>query len=186
LIKLINDSLTEPVAFYFIALENSSRKFSITYEPEEATRYQLVIDSGLVHTRSGIPNKVFDEVFKTQKTDYYGTAIIELSGIEGQSILQILQHSNNETIVAEQRVEPDTKTITFGYLRPASYRLKLIEDLNGNGQWDTGKLDGRQQPEPVYYYPNVLNVKSNWEIKENWVIEPGKFKAKAYEEAKKE
>ncbi|MBN2807646.1 MAG: Ig-like domain-containing protein [Prolixibacteraceae bacterium] len=183
--KLLNDSVKEPVSFSFKVLENSNRKYIISYEPEEATRYQLVIDSGLVQTRSGIPNKVFDEVFKTQKADYYGTAIIDISGIEGQAILQLLQHSNNETIVAEQKVEPGTKTITFAYLRPASYRLKLIEDLNGNGRWDTGNLDQRQQPEPVYYYQNVLNVKSNWEIKENWMIESGKISVKAYEETKK-
>lgn len=184
--KVINDSVSEPVNFRFENDQNSIRKYSISYEPVEATRYRLVIDSGIVHTRTGIPNELFDEDFKTQKADYYGTSIVELSGIEGHAILQILQHSNNETIVAQQRVEPGTKTTTFGYLRPASYRLKLIEDLNGNGVWDTGKLDGRQQPEPVYYYPNILNVKSNWEVKETWDITPGKITVKAYEDAKKE
>lgn len=186
LLKLVNDSVSETVPFKFEKVENSLRKYQITYEPEEATRYQLMIDSGLVHTRTGIPNERFDEVFKTQKADYYGTAIIELSGIEGPAIIQILQHSNNENIVMEQKLAPGTKNVIFGYLRPASYRLKLMEDLNGNGKWDTGNLKNRQQAEPVYYYPNILTVKSNWEIKEHWEIKQGSISVKTYEDAKKD
>ena len=46
--------------------------------------------------------------------------------------------------------------------------MRLFEDLNGNGEWDTGDYDAQLQPEPVYYYPEALILKAQWEITQNW------------------
>ena len=47
--------------------------------------------------------------------------------------------------------------------------LRIPEDMNGNGVWDTGSVVERRQPERVEMYVNskdeqVINTKANWEI----------------------
>ena len=178
LVVVVNDTVSEKVNFKWNAFENSKRKFQIVYQPAEATKYKLTIDSAVVKTLSGIPNQAFESVFKTQKADYYGTAQFEVTGIDQSVKIQLLQNSANENVIKEMLIEPSQKNITFNYLKPAKYKVKLFIDRNGNGKWDTGNLTKRLQPEPVYYFPKIINVKSNWEIKENWVIQPGTIQIK--------
>ncbi|MFA9390561.1 MAG: Ig-like domain-containing protein [Prolixibacteraceae bacterium] len=170
LMLVVNDSVSERVAYQMEPLPDSQRKYQISYEPLEARKYTLKIDSAVVKTKAGITNLAFESAFKTQKADYYGTAVFELSGITSPSKLQLLQNSDKEGVVKEMIVQPEQKTATFDYLKPNKYRVKLIVDQNNNGKWDTGNLSEQKQPEPVFYFSKVINIKSNWELKESWPI----------------
>lgn len=185
LVVVVNDSISEKVNFKWSALENSKRKYQIVYQPKEATVYKLTIDSAVVKTLSGIPNQAYESVFKTQKIDYYGTAQFEVTGIDQTAKIQLLQNSATENVISEMLIEPGQKNITFKYLKPNKYKVKLIVDINGNGKWDTGNLAEKLPPEPVYYFPKIIIVKSNWEIKENWIIQPGVYKPKDLQDDEK-
>ena len=50
------------------------------------------------------------------------------------------------------------------------YRLKVIYDLNGDGKWTTGDFDKGRQPEPVSYYPGEIDLKTGWEVDQDWDI----------------
>ena len=43
-------------------------------------------------------------------------------------------------------------------------------DTNGNGVWDTGNYAEKRQPEMVYYYPMVLELKANFDLTQEWDI----------------
>lgn len=58
----------------------------------------------------------------------------------------------------------------FYFLNPGKYGARLINDTNGNGEWDTGDYAKGQQPEAVYYYPNILEYKALWDTTQNWDI----------------
>jgi len=61
--------------------------------------------------------------------------------------------------------------LVFDYLAPKKYRFKAIVDSNRNGKWDTGHYLGRNQPEKVFYYPGVTDVRSNWDVEISWRVE---------------
>ena len=47
-------------------------------------------------------------------------------------------------------------------------RLRIVEDSNGNGRWDTGNLVERRQPERSAVYASsdeqeTFQIKANWE-----------------------
>ena len=46
--------------------------------------------------------------------------------------------------------------------------MRLYLDLNGDGQWTTGSWEQKRQPEPVYYFPQKIQTKSNWDFDEEW------------------
>jgi hypothetical protein len=41
--------------------------------------------------------------------------------------------------------------------------MRVIVDENGNGQWDTGDLFLKRQPEMVIPYEGTLNLKAGWD-----------------------
>ena len=52
--------------------------------------------------------------------------------------------------------------------RAGKYYVRLIEDYNGNGVYDTGDYETGLQPDLAYYYPKVINIKKNWDKEEAW------------------
>ena len=45
-----------------------------------------------------------------------------------------------------------------------------MDDTNGNGKWDTGLYADRLQPESVYYFPQMLDVRALWDMRQDWDI----------------
>ena len=58
-----------------------------------------------------------------------------------------------------KKIVTENGKITFDYLKPEKYRVKLIYDRNGNGKWDTGSYQDKYQPERVSYINEVIKVK---------------------------
>jgi hypothetical protein len=50
------------------------------------------------------------------------------------------------------------------------YTRRLIEDTNGNYKWDTGNYEKKLQPEMVYYYPQLVELKALWELEQDWNV----------------
>jgi hypothetical protein len=60
--------------------------------------------------------------------------------------------------------KPITDTIvSLSRLKPGKYIFRVVVDKNGNGQWDTGDLFEKIQPEEVIPYPTPADLKANWE-----------------------
>jgi hypothetical protein len=139
----------------------------------ESTKYKLEIDSASVYSLTGIPNNELKTTFKTQKSDFYGTIILEIQGYEGNGIVYLLKNSDKEEVLDTVHFTGKEKTLTFHFLKPEKYRVKLLDDRDGNGEWTTGSLLDRRQPERVYYFPKIVKVRSNWESKDSWTIDRG-------------
>jgi len=187
--EIINDSTQQAVNFELQTLKGSKRKFQLLVSLVENTKYQLTIDSAIVKTISGKPNAALKTKFSTQKADYYGSIILSLSGIQGKGkvlLVKFNEKSDKEDIITELSVEKPQQNVVFDFLKPEKYILKFVSDLNNNGKWDTGNLSTNRQPEPVSYFQKVINVKSNWEIKENWELITGPIKAKKIVDESKE
>lgn len=148
---------------------NSIRKFFIEHHWDENSSYMLQIDSAAARNIYGHPSKKVEQKFKTQKEDYYGKIYLTISGLTGPAIVQLLANDKDERVLQKIQILSNGK-IEFPYLKPEKYKIRLIIDSNKNGKWDTGYLAGNVQPEEVVYYPKVIKVRSNFEIKEDWTI----------------
>ena len=62
-------------------------------------------------------------------------------------------------MVRRRRVE-EGGYADFYYLNPGKYSARLINDRNGNGEWDTGNFEKGVQPEEVYYYNQIFRAES--------------------------
>ncbi len=67
-----------------------------------------------------------------------------------------------------RQVSSDTGEITFEYVKPGDYYLRIFADANDNGVWDTGEYAKDLQAETVYYYPEKIECKARWTFERNW------------------
>lgn len=54
------------------------------------------------------------------------------------------------------------------------------------GVWDTGNYEEKRQPEEVYYFPKVWEMKANFEFEETWDIHAVPLDKQKLDEIKKQ
>jgi hypothetical protein len=77
-------------------------------------------------------------------------------------ILEIMNGNAKELERKFTATEASTKLV-FKDMPAATYSLKLIEDLNANGLWDTGSYFDHRQPELIFT-KKLEPLRANWEL----------------------
>lgn len=134
------------------------------WQPE--TKYMLEVDSAAIFDIFGKTNDKQSISFQTLSLDQYSTLIVKLEPYYENVIIQIL--SDKDAVVRELPALPEGTR--FEYLKPTSYYLRAYIDANYDGKWTTGDWSLRQQPEPIFYFPQKLTLRANWEFEEAWDI----------------
>lgn len=162
------DTLWQPAPFLLVEDSVMPRTYQILAQWEPEKEYQLTIDSAAIKGLYGLHTNKVQQSMKVKKLDEYGTLLLNVVGAASHSIVELLDNSGKVL-----RREPVTKegTADFYFLNPgAKYYVRLLEDRNGNGVWDTGNYALGIQPEEVYYFPKVWEMKANFEFEETWNI----------------
>lgn len=147
------------------------RTYRIAFPWEAETSYLLEIDSAACTNIYGVASQKVKKQFTTQKEDYYGRIILNLTAAEENVIAQLLDNSKEEKVLRTIAARGE-KQVTFDYLSPAKYKVRVFFDRNGNGQWDPGVFASRLQPERVAYLPEIVKVRSNWDNQYQWDLKP--------------
>ena len=163
------DTVEESVELRIIQDSTSLRKFIIDYPWEFEGEYRLEIDSAAAKTYSGSPSNSLNQEFTIQKEDYYAKIVLNISNLPETCLVQLLKNTEDEEVIREYAVKSDGE-LEIPYLKPDKYIIKLIVDRNNNGKWDPGDLKQRKQPERVVYFPKILKLRSNFEVRESWVL----------------
>lgn len=102
--------------------------------------------------------------FRTKSLEDYGD--ITLSIVNPKSTTVIIQLTDTKDNTISEQIVTTTETISFNYLNPKEYKIRIIYDANKNGKWDTGNYLKRQKAEKVEYFPEIQTVRSNWSLNE--------------------
>ncbi|MBZ0242546.1 MAG: hypothetical protein K8F24_04965, partial [Bacteroidales bacterium] len=116
---------------------------------------------------SGKTNDTTQINFNVPAEDQYGHLYVDFV-VPDSSNQYIVQLMNEKEIVLKQLVLTASQRLHFPYLLPVKYLLKIIEDRNFNGRWDTGDYLKNQQPERVNYFPKEIEIRANWDVEESW------------------
>ncbi len=88
-------------------------------------------------------------------------------GPEGRLLIRLL---NARGVKAYEQAMAGPGMVRFAEITPGSYRIELVEDLNGNGKWDTGDLDAARQPERTWSFPGTVMARAGWTVEETWEV----------------
>jgi hypothetical protein len=75
--------------------------------------------------------------------------------------------------VLKQKIQVDKQTITIDSLQAGLYTLRIVSDQNNNQKWDAIDLERKVRAEPIYYYPEKIKIRPNWELSLPVNIPPG-------------
>ena len=100
--------------------------------------------------------------FKTRSLEDYGEITLDVKNTKKTPVIIQLTDLNDKTIA--QETTSVSKNISFKYLNPNRYKIRIIYDINNNGKWDTGNYLAKKQPELVEYLPEIQEVRANWQL----------------------
>lgn len=135
----------------------------------EGESYQVTINDSAFADRFGHYNDSLTMFLKVRRMSDYGTVLMNIT-TPGDSIPCIIQLLTEKEAVVREYILNGPGEVKFDYLLQGKYKLKAIHDKNMNGRWDTGDYRLGKQPEKVSYYLQGLQVRSNWDLQEEWTI----------------
>lgn len=139
-------------------------------------KYNLLIPSGVFEDITFESNDTLQSSFNILSPDKFGTITVDLiadSTLKGSYIVEILTGQGKDKAMVKRKafLKAGDKTV-FRYLTPDKYNIRVVEDADSNGEWTTGNLLKRKQPERVAIYHGSggskdIIAKENWEIVEH-------------------
>jgi len=154
------DENWENLDFKIIRDSINKRKYYIDFPLLENTEYSVTIDTNAFENNFGLTNDTIIHSFTSQEMSYYGKIILNLSNVQSQVIVQLLQ---GEDKIIQEKIITKNGLIEFPFLKTGDYDIKIIFDDNRNKKWDTGNYLKKIQPEEIIYYDKKIKVKQNWD-----------------------
>ncbi|GAB3227068.1 Ig-like domain-containing protein [Algoriphagus aestuariicola] len=96
----------------------------------------------------------------------------EIAGtIQGANPPFIVQLLNTKNEIAQEQFLEDTNSYSFKMVEPGTFKIRVIEDLNGNQRWDPSNFTQRKLAERVFYFVNTerqatLVIRSGWSLQD--------------------
>ena len=107
--------------------------------------------------------------FSAKSEKDFGNLIIDYKTTSGKEYIVSLLNANGHTIQTD--IVNDTKQIKYMHLIPGEYKIKVIEDSNKNGKWDTGNYQKNIQPEKVFFFEKPISIRGYWDLEEVFLLE---------------
>jgi hypothetical protein len=169
-IQLQNDSLTkQPLTKMKWQWNRYHNQLTVTGQATARDSIKWIIPPGAVISIEGdsLPAAIYKH--PVLKEEDYGI-------LRGKITADTATHFILELVNEELKVIRTAYSSPFTFIRvpPGKYQLRVIVDINNNRRWDTGNYRQGRQPEPIFYFPDPLQVKSNFEFDDNNFTLPSK------------
>jgi hypothetical protein len=164
-IRLIEGKDTTTPVMVFA--DSIHRKILVKNKWKEDKAYQVFIPDSVFFTFNRLTNDTSRLAFNTRAAKEFGSFLVNVTfPAPGENyILQLLTDKDD---IRDQRILHGPGKVLFDYLFPGKYKLRIIHDRNRNGHWDTGDYRIKLQPEEVFLFPKITEIRSNWDVEETW------------------
>lgn len=179
----VSDSVQQPCRFLLdttrlqaLVADSSGQPFPFV----QGKRYRCLLLPHFFTDLYGHDNDSAVCSFEVSSADRYGQLSVQVdaarwqqpAGASAADTLQfILQLLDDKGKVLTQRVLAQPQQVVFPHLLPGNYRVRAIEDADGNARWDAGDYWRRRQPERTFLFGKTIVMRANWEFNESWTIE---------------
>ncbi len=142
-------------------------RFDIPWK--EKTSYEVIIPDSVITDILGRQNDSLNYRFTTKAFEDYGLLRMKVFTSDSLNpyIIQLLDEKDK---LLKEDMIMNSAILKYNYLLPGKFKVKAIRDKNRNERWDTGDYLKNIQPEYVFYFPELIEVRANWEIEEEWEI----------------
>ena len=139
----------------------------LPFKLEEKVPYTLLIRDSVFYGYDGLVNDTIKVQFTTKsEKDYGNLAINYLPDQPGMSY--VVELLGVKDAVLQRNIITGQQTVSYNNLIPGSYKIKVVEDRNGNGRWDTGNYFKKEQPEIIFFFNKPIEIRGFWDLEETF------------------
>ena len=169
-LTMTTEEITEPqsVEFHFVQDTINRRKYQLRADWQPKAKYELMMPAGVFINIAQEQNDTIKCSYTGADPEKFAIVNIDVKSTHPKAryILQ-LTNAQGKTQKEIRNVTPGKYTMEF--VSPGDVMLRVVEDMNGNGKWDTGDMVLMRQPERTEIYKNedgleTLTTKENWEF----------------------
>ncbi len=160
------DMRTVPLALTPDTVNMRKYKLATAWNPGE--EYVITILPGALTDVAGQMNDSIIRKFTVMDPAEFARLNVTVAGKTPEStyVLQLQNESGN--MIGEIKGARSGLHV-FNYVPPGNVRISVIEDMNDNGEWDTGNMVERRQPERTEIYMHtpgnpLIEAKADWNI----------------------
>jgi hypothetical protein len=130
------------------------------------------MDENALTNLMGTKSKGYNRKFTLDKVDNYGSIAIAVS-VEDTTKSYILQWMDVKNTILRSDVIKRNTVLSYLSYPAEKYHFQVIYDTNKNGNWDTGNVKKRLQPEKILISDKEITIRPNWEMEDKFVIPKG-------------
>ncbi|MGK6350619.1 Ig-like domain-containing protein [Parapedobacter sp. DT-150] len=164
-ILLLEDSVAR-TNFQLAKDTTAQRRYILRYNWRPKRNYQLTLEEGAFTGFFADQNKELAKSFTMDETENFGDIVlhVKLPNSTHQYLVQLI---NEKMDFIYQNIPLKTSaSIPFRRFPGGKYTVRIVYDENNNGQWDTGDVYNKRQPERVWYIGKTFIIRANWEQEE--------------------
>jgi uncharacterized protein (DUF2141 family) len=151
-------------------ISKTESKIGFLFEKKYKEQYDFTMLPEAVEDIFNQKNDTIQLKFRTKALEDYGDIKLSIDNPSSRNV--IIQIINNRDETIKEKSVNSTTNISFDYLKPESYKVRIIYDDNNNGKWDTGDFLNKRQPELVEYFEEIQPVRPNWSLNAVITIKP--------------
>ena len=166
---MTSENITEPqtVKFHFVQDTINRQKYRLQTEWEPNAKYELLIPAGTFENVARESNDTLKYSYSGSNPDKFALINVKVTGTHPKA-KYIMQLTNAQGKVQKEISNVTPGKYTFEYVTPGDVMLRVVEDMNANGKWDTGDMVLMRQPERTEIFKNedgveLITTKENWE-----------------------
>ena len=167
---MTSEMVTEPqnVDFEIIPDSINRRKFLLRADWQPKAKYELMLPAGTFENIAAESNDTIKCTYTASDPAKYAIVNVKVSSTHPRAHY-ILQITNAQGKVQKELPNVTPGNYTFEYVSPGDIMIRVVEDMNANGKWDTGDMVLRRQPERTEIYKSdegveIITTKENWEF----------------------
>lgn len=141
-------------------LDSLTNTLALSFDKTESNRYTVLVLPNAITDFFGNKNDSLNYTLNTKSFENYGNVRVNLKNANYPVIVQL---TDDKGEVKAEKYSSEPEPIDFKFISPNKYYLRVVHDSNKNGVYDSGNYLKKQQPEKTSYFPDVIDVRANWD-----------------------
>ena len=156
------------VEFHFVQDTINRRKYQLKVDWMPKAKYELMMPAGVFENIARESNDTIKYSYTGADPEKFALLNINVKSTHPKA-RYILQITNAQGKVQREVRDVKAGKYVLDYITAGDIMLRVVEDMNDNGKWDTGDMVLMRQPERTEIFKNedgqeVITTKENWEF----------------------
>lgn len=164
LVAILADTTFQRVVPKIEIDSTDNRNLLIQYPFKAKTPYQLKFLPGALTDIFGLQSDTLTQTLEIKTATDFGDMILTVVDMQPDKnyVIELLDKSNALVEIIPMSGDTIFKKV-FKSIATGKYSVRMIQDTNGNGRWDTGNYDNLSQPEPLFTR-ELEELRAGWEL----------------------